>query len=106
MLYRNKTHFIDIFEGTYQLFKIEAKDFLNPLKLTFRYLDDDQKELKLIYSRTNTKPEERSCERVVVNPTVLLIKALNQKKFVYEYIYIKFQSENGCQFTVKVAYPN
>ena len=49
---------VDIVEGTYQHFKIEAKFYLSPLKLMFSYKNDLPKDLKIMYSRINKRPEE------------------------------------------------
>ena len=78
---------IDIVEGTFQLFKLEVKDMLNPLKMYFKYLGDDVKNnkpaglLRVIYSRTNPKPEVKNCQGCVENPRFLEIKATDERKF-------------------------
>ena len=50
------------------------------------------KNIKVIYSRVIERPEEQSCERMVEDPTVIVIKEKNDRKFEVDYIYFKFQS--------------
>ena len=58
---------IDIVEGTFQLFKVETKDLMSPLKIFFKYQGDDLKGnkpnglLQVFYSKINPKPEAKNC---------------------------------------------
>ena len=53
VIQRDIVQFIDIVEGTYKHYKIETKGILGPLKIAFRYIGEEVKDLKVIYSKTN-----------------------------------------------------
>ena len=78
---------LEIVEGTYQLMKIEVKDLLSPLKLSFKYYGDNVKNntpngyLYVIHSKTNPKPELNNCQGHAENPKTLTILATDERKF-------------------------
>ena len=89
LLFRNNKADIDLLGGTYSYLRIEAAGLVSPLKLTFTY-KSQKKALMFYYSRFNPKPAEKKCERFIFNPSVVVIKALDDNKFVRSNIYFKF----------------
>ena len=61
--------------------------------------------MTVTYSRTIERPEEQSCERFVINPNVIKIKELNDRKFDTACVYLKFQTTFGCRAMVKASFP-
>ena len=87
---RDLPQVVDVVEGTYKYFKIEARGFLSPLKLTFRMNKEESKDFRIMYSQANAKPDEETSERVIDQPSCIIIKSLDGRFFTREYIYFKF----------------
>ena len=96
LIVRDQVQFIDIVEGTYEHYKIETKGILSPLKIAFRYTSNEYNDLKVMYSKTNMRPERNACERVVEAPHFIIIKAADGRMFHKDFVYFKFQTDIGC----------
>ena len=79
---------------------------MSPFRLTFEYSDKIECKVKVMYSRTNRKPEEKHCDRMFEDPTSIEIKALNERLFDDEVFFFKLQTTTGCMARIKVSYPN
>ena len=65
LILRDLVQVVDIVEGTYKYFKIETKGLLSPLKLTFRMNKNESKDFRIMYSKSNPRPDEETCERMI-----------------------------------------
>lgn len=64
------------------------------------------KDLRILYSQTNPKPEESNCDGLVEGASILTIEAGGEEKyFTREYIFVKFETVGGCQASLKVVFP-
>ena len=87
---------VDVVEGTYKYFKIETKGLLSPLKLTFKMHKEDSKDFRIMYSLLNARPDEETSDRVIDQPSCIIIRSFDDRVFTREYIYFKFQSQFGA----------
>lgn len=111
---------VDIVEGTFQMFKIETRKLLSPLKLYITYKDREitqsdleqsnepkklNKDLRILYSQTIPKPEEYNCDGVADGVLCLTIEASDERVFNRDYVYLKLSTVDGCQASLKLAFP-
>ena len=93
---RNVNTSIDILGGTYKYFKIHTTGVLYPLRLVFRYKNNQSKAMQFMYSRFVSKPSQENCEREVTSPNIVMINEPEAEKLDKEVIFIKVQSEMDC----------
>ena len=119
MLHRFKgyTQDLDVVEGTYQLYKIDNRKLLAPLKIYIQYTERasyrDQKQknnkkpdLKIYYSSTIAKPDENNCEGMYTNSTTCMTYGTSEDRyFSKDMLYIKFESTEGYTANLKLIYP-
>ena len=94
----------EIVEGTYNFFKIQARGFLSPCKVMFKKRSA-KGDIKVYYSRTNVRPDEEACDRVLEDPQVLFVRSIDGKRFYRENIYIKIESVIGVEASIKAVFP-
>lgn len=111
---------LDLVEGTFKMFKIETRKIMSPLKLFINYgggsaaLRDATKQigskadrdLRIIYSQSNPKPELNNCDGSVENVSCLTVYAPKDERFFSkEFLYLKFETIAGQQAKLKLEFP-
>ena len=89
ILQRSSVVELELPPRTFKYYKIAVKDLLSPLIIYIKY-QDKQSDLKVIYSRTQKRPNEKECEAIRDKPKDIVIYAVKSKwQFVKDTIYFK-----------------
>ena len=101
---------MDIVEGTFKMYKIEIRKLISPMKLFIKYksngevskdttaakangVSKNERDLRIIYSYTNSKPEANNCDGVAENVTCLILNAPDgERYFSKEFVFLKFET--------------
>ena len=89
------------------MYKISLEKMLAPMKLFINYEIKDHagskicgdkskssRDLRIIYSRTNPKPDETNCEGIAENVACLSLNATGgARNFSKDYVYLRFESK-------------
>ena len=54
-------------------------------------------------SRTYKQPNSSHCEKTFKNPTSISLD--DKERFTEDFVYITFESENGCNVEMKTTFP-
>ena len=118
------TH-LDIVEGTFKMYKIEIRKLISPMKLFIKYktsngsavdthaiktsdsaASKNDRDLRIIYSYTNSKPEAHNCDGVAENVSCLTLHAADgERYFSKEFVFLKFETISGQQARMKLQFP-
>ena len=110
---------LDIVEGTFKMYKIEIRKILSPMKLFINYrrnydqkknsggsVRKDERDLRIIYSQTNSKPDEKNCDGIAENVACLTLNSTGvERYFNKEFVYLKFESICGQRANLKLEFP-
>jgi hypothetical protein len=62
-------------------------------------------DLLVCISRKHKQPSRDQCEKLMAKPKSLDL-SIADAEFSHNFLYVGLYSERGCQFTVKVSFPN
>ena len=63
----------------------------------------DERDLRIIYSQTNPKPEANNCDGIAENVACLSLNATGgERYFSKEYLFLKFETISGQQANLKL----